>query len=487
MAVLESETIPNSKSFVKYFFFIFVFILSFFFINIRSIEIFGLGLFFAVNLLFCTFMGKELTDGSISSDGKTTEWLLRYGTLIVSLVFSFVSSIMMIMTLTTLQSKFAENNSEIVWSHPDRKRLDDAEILFITITTFIGTTALYVYNSPEDVRKFAYHIFHTVLNGAAGNWLRVVFPIVIIGLGSALYGRLEMPPLEVNKSPKREVCDPKNNSALQPFKESFIKTYWFLFAYVFLVLARPFIEANFVLFGITPSAPFGFPQGDRSLIYGQNPAISILSLLTLGISSLAGANKLISESLDEEPAKLRRSSSVETIKNVFVALFAAFIVLIGLSTVYPWLIALCVLMYILFIIIVFIDDTEERFGKTFATGLRSFLLMPILRWDILYLLAKYAFGFAGLWFAGFSIKYFGELPKGDPCLLRDAHIRQLYIAFIFFLVAFYSFNTLSASNLTTAVTGTMRYLVPPALLVLSSYLVFTTNYFVNMAPKLVVQ
>jgi hypothetical protein len=138
-------------------------------------------------------------------------------------------------------------------------------------------------------------------------------------------------------------------------------------------------------------------------------------------------------------------------------------------------------------IIVFMDNKEEWFGKTFATGLKIFLLMPILRWDILYLLAKYAFGFAGLWFTGFSIKYFGELPKGDPCLLRDSHIRQLYIAFIFFLMVFYSFNTLSASNLTTAVTGAMRYLVPPALLVLSSYLVFTTNYFVNMAPKLVVQ
>jgi hypothetical protein len=433
-------------------------------------------------------MGKELTDGSISSDGKTTEWLLRYGTLIVSLVFSFVSSIMMIMTLTTLQSKFAENNSEIVWSHPDRKRLDDAEILFITITTFIGTTALYVYNSPEDVRKFAYHIFHTVLNGAAGNWLRVVFPIVIIGLGSALYGRLEMPPLEVNKSPKREVCDPKNNSALQPFKESFIKTYWFLFAYAFLVLARPFIEANFTLFGITPSAPFGFSQGDRSLIYGHNPAISILSLLTLGISNLMGMNKSMSETLNEDPAKqIRNSSSVDFVRHMLIAFVAMFIMIIGLSTVYPGLIALCVLMYIVFMIIVFMDNKEEWFGKTFATGLKIFLLMPILRWDILYLLAKYAFGFAGLWFTGFSIKYFGELPKGDPCLLRDSHIRQLYIAFIFFLMVFYSFNTLSASNLTTAVTGTMRYLVPPALLVLSSYLVFTTNYFVNMAPKLVVQ
>jgi len=484
MAASEPDA-QNSKSFVKYFFFIFVFILSFFFINIRSIEIFGLGLFFAVNLLFCTFMGKELTDGSVSSDGKTTEWLLRYGTLIVSLVFSFVSSIMMIMTLTTLQSKFSEKGLPIEWSPTDRRKLDNAEIIFITITTFIGTTALYIYNSPEDVRKFTYNIFHTVLEGTAGNWLRVLFPIAIIGLGSALYGRLEMPPLEVNKSPKREVCDPKNNAAIQPFKDSFIKTYWFLFAYVLLVLARPFIEANFTLFGIVPSAPFGFPPGDRSLIYGQNPAISILSLLTLGLSNLMGGNKFISENLNEEPAKIRNSSGVETIKNILIAFFAGFIMLIGLCSVYPGLIALCILIY--FGSMVIILNADKWFGKTFATGLNSFLLMPILRWDILYLLAKYAFGFAGLLYAGFSIKYFGELPRGDPCLFRDAHIRQLYIAFIVFLIVFYTFNTLSASNLTSAVTGTMRYLVPPVLLGLSSYLVFITDYFMNMAPKLIVQ
>jgi hypothetical protein len=295
-----------------------------------------------------------------------------------------------------------------------------------------------------------------------------------------------MPPLEVNKSPKREVCDPKNNAAIQPFKDSFIKTYWFLFAYVLLVLARPFIEANFTLFGIAPSAPFGFPPGDRSLIFGQNPAISILSLLTFGLSNLMGGNKAMSESLNEEPAKIRNSSGVETIKNILIAFFAIFIMIIGLCSVYPGLIALCVVMYIAFVAIITLN-AYEQFSKTFSTGLNSFLLMPILRWDILYLLAKYAFGFAGLLYAGFSIKYFSELPRGDPCLFRDAHIRQLYIAFIFFLIVFYTFNTVSASNLTSAVTGTMRYLVPPALLGLSSYLVFITDYFMNMAPKLVVQ
>ena len=131
----------ESKSFIKYFFFIFVFIVAFCLINTKSIELFGLFLFFAVNIIFCLFIGKDLIDGSISTDGKDTEWTLKYGTLIISMVFSLVSSIMMVMTLVTLQGKFAENHSAIEWSPTDRLKLDDAEIIFTTVTTFIGVVA----------------------------------------------------------------------------------------------------------------------------------------------------------------------------------------------------------------------------------------------------------------------------------------------------------------------------------------------------------
>ena len=62
----------ESKSFIKYFFFIFVFIVAFCLINTKSIELFGLFLFFAVNIIFCLFIGKDLIDGSISTDGKDT-------------------------------------------------------------------------------------------------------------------------------------------------------------------------------------------------------------------------------------------------------------------------------------------------------------------------------------------------------------------------------------------------------------------------------
>lgn len=423
---------PKSRGFIKYFLFLFVFIVSFCLLNIQQVELFGLAMFLTTNILFFASVGKDLTDGSITPDGKSTEWYIKFGTLIVSITFSFVSSIMMIMTIVTLQKKFTENDAILQWSPTDRKKLDDTKIIFTAVTTFIGVTALYVYFQPEDIRKFTYYIFDKVLNGPPGNWLRVLFPIVIIGLGSALYGQLERNPFEVNKTPKRVICDPKNNKSIKTFKESFVKSFWFLFAFTVIVLSRPFLEANFDVFGIFPSKIIGFSEEDRTLIYGQNPSIRLISLLTLGISNLAGLNKKLQDRIDNE--KLDKGN-----------------------------------------------------GNSVLVEFASILMMPVLRWDVLYLLAKYAFGLTGLVYAGFSIREFDLIPKDDSCLFKNAHIHQLYIAFIVFLIIFYTFNTLTTSMLTSLVTNIMRFLVPPTVIALSSYLVFITDYFSRIAPNLVIQ
>ena len=117
----------------------------------------------------------------------------------------------------------------------------------------------------------------------------------------------------------------------------------------------------------------------------------------------------------------------------------------------------------------------------------SVLLTPIIRWDVIYSILKSSFGLLGLVFASFSIKYFSEIPGDNACLFKDAQIRQLYIAFIVFLIVYYTFNTLSASMITALVTNIMRYLVPPALLGMSSYLIFISNSFMKLAPQVIVQ
>ena len=483
----------NARMFMKYFFFVFVFIVSFCLIKIRKIETFGLGMFFISNMLFCIFIGKDLLDGSIKSEVNNTEWMMRYGTLIVAMAFSFVSSIMMIMTFVTLHKKFAENKSEIEWSPTNRKHLDDAETIFITITTFIGVTALYVYNSPEQVRKFVYTIFDTILNADAAYWLRVIFPVVVLGVGSALYGRLEMPLLEVSKKPRSIVCDPKNDPGIQQFKDSFIKTFWFLFAFIIVVVGRPFVEANFDTLGLYPSQLMGFKPGDRSIIFGQNPSISLLSLLTLGFSNLMNWNDKIEYVLKKTSNESNSDSSIGWIQSGVVSIFTTFIVLaivcseikndVGLY------ISVAVFSLLVLLILLSYGFLNSKNGtiRTYLNAINRLLLMPVLRWDLLYLGAKHAFGIVALVYASFTIRDFQAIPKTNSCLFEKAHIRQLYIAFITFLIIFYTFNTLSASHLTSLVTVIMRYLVPPSLLGLSSYLVFVTDYLMKLSPQLIVQ
>lgn len=492
---------PESKSFMKYFLFVFVFMVSFTLIKTKSIELFGLALFFTINIIFCLLIGKDLIDGAISPEGKDMEWKLRYGVIIISMVFSLVSSIMMILTLSNLHSKFRDANATLNWSPDERSKLEDAETIFITVTTFIGVTALYVYyETAEDVRKFVYSVFDSILNGTSsdglfftifgksfGDWVRVLFPVVIIGVGSALYGRLQMPPLEVNKSPKQVICDPSNDAAIQPFKDSFIKSYWFLFAFLIVVLARPFMEANFNLMGLSPSMPLGFDRYDRTLIFGQNPTISLISLLTLGLSNITGWNDSMRRKLKSFPPN-KSAGVITSIITVLVLVVLAFLLMHFNIAIYV-LIIVIVLAFILFIASFFLSKSNPLVSDngSMSMVIRQILLMPVLRWDVMYLLAKYAFGLTGLVYAGFSIRDFRNIPADNSCFFKDAHIRQLYIAFIVFLVVYYAFNTFSASTLTSIITIVMRFMVPPTLLGLSSYLIFITNYFLKMTPNLVIQ
>ena len=468
------------KKFMKYFLFMFVFIISFFLIGTKKIEIFGLSLFLVVNMLFCTLLGKELSDGSISYNDLDRERNIHFFILLISVAFSLVSSIMMAMTIYTLQGKFVEMNSEIQWSPTDRSNLDTMEILFITVTTFIGVVTFYVYNGADNVYKFTNTIFDSILNNNAANWLRVLFPIAAIGVGAALYGRLQMPSFEVNKSPKQVICDPANNSAIQTFKDSFIKTYWFIVAYLILFISRPFIEANFDILGISPSMVAGFTPKDRSLIFGQNPAISLLSLFTFGLSNLMGINEFLKVS-----DITSTSSYLKYITLAVIGLLIWFGIFLGVGKT---LNVDNILLYgSIFIVSILLIGYFVVFGLIQKTSVSKLLLTPLIRWDILYLLMKYGFGLGGLVFAIFTAINYENIPADNECLFQNAYIRQLYIAFMFFLGTFYAFNIFSASTLTILVTTIMRYLVPPSLLGMTSYLVYLTNYFVHLAPKLIVE
>jgi hypothetical protein len=379
----DDEELVNVKSFMKQFFFVFTFIVSFVLMLKPEVELFGMGLYFAVNILFCFITANDVT-GDFKTSG--TEQSLKLVVLIIALAFTFVSIIFMLMTLSTLQRKFATNKSGIKFAQNHREDFNKTKIIFITSTVLTGVVALYTYYSADDVRKLTYTILNYVLNGKEVIWMRVLFPIAILGVGAALYGQLNQDKLLASKKPER-FCYPKKDQSIKTFRDNFINSFWFLLSYVILVLSRPLIESSYMFGWLT-----GSTKGSSRIapyLYGINPGIKLFGIV--------------------------------------------------------W-----------------------------------------TRWDIFYQAAVIALSVAGLVYASFTIRDFMAIIPNSNCLLVDTHIRQLYIAFIFFVITLFTLNTFSAFQITTVLTGIMRYFAPPTLLALTSYLVFITNQFSKLAPQVLV-
>jgi hypothetical protein len=253
-------------------------------------------------------------------------------------------------------------------------------------------------------------------------WMRVLFPIAILGVGAALYGQLTLDKILVNKKPEK-FCYPKSDENLRSFRENFINAFWILVSYVILVLLRPLIESSYGFGWIvgTPSSKraSGSKYGDRENKFNDN--------INKGASPyLFGVNP-------------------------------------GIKTPYPSLL-----------------NWVFGYGSLWVTAIWS-------RWDVFYQLAVYGLSIAGLVFASLSLRDFMGIHSSNHCLMREAFIRQLYIAFIFFVVVLYSINTFSPFQITTVLTGIMRYFVPPTALALTSYLVYITNKFSKLSPQLLVE
>lgn len=419
-----AEELINVRTFMKHFFFLFVFIVSFVLMLKPEIELFGMSMFFAINFLFCLFTANDMTSGSLvlPKGPEGTEQSIKLGILLTTLAFSFVSTIFMVMTLSTLQRKFATNNSGIKLSPRNREDLDKTKIIFIAATVMIGVLALYVYYSADQVHKLVYFIFNTILNGREIIWMRVLFPIAILGVGAALYGQLTRDKILVNKKPE-QFCYPGSDENLSSFRENFINAFWILVSYVILVLLRPLIESSYGFGWLTGSSgsrrAAGNKYGDKENKFDDN--------INKGASPyLFGINPGI---------KIPGPSFVN------------------------WL---------------------------YGSGMKLTGIV-LSRWDVFYQLAVYGLSIAGLVFASLSLRDFMGIHSSNHCLMREAFIRQLYIAFIFFVVVLYSINTFSTFQITTVLTGVMRYFVPPTALALTSYLVYITNEFSKLSPQLLVE
>lgn len=225
----------QTKSFMQNFFFVLVYIISFVLILKPEMEMFGLGIFFVINVLY-----GIMTAGNLLSGFETKQSIYTI-ILMVILVFSFVASILLTMTLFHLQNKFVSQKFEMKFSPNAREKLTNTEIIFITMIVCSWVLNFYANFEADNVFNIVYKTFNALFNSTETDWLRVSFPIVVLGLGCAVYGLLN--------SDKGILVDKNSDTRCFPgkdfgvFKDHFIKAFWLLFAYVMMIFLRPFIES----------------------------------------------------------------------------------------------------------------------------------------------------------------------------------------------------------------------------------------------------
>lgn len=400
---------PESKSipYLKNVFFIFVFIISFSLIKKGNTKFFGLWLFFAINLLYCVFTSSDVLT-HFQNASSEQQW--KAGILLMVMVFSFVSTILLAMTLYKLRLTFAQKGRPMKLGEVDSANLEQAETLFITLTVFMWVLALYTFKSSDVIQKTMFTIGDAILNGSEMKWVRIIFPVLVIGLGSALHGQLNES--RIRADTERDIwCNPDsegmtNGVNMSMFKANFIKTYWLLFGFVVMRLLRPVFESN--------SFPFFQRNG---LFY--------------------------------EAFKLMVGDGWKDMFNFKEPFFAT-------------------------------NRTTPGFDW------KGYFWWFGLRWYTLYVWGMWALGIAALVYASYSIRDFDQL-RGDVCMMPSTQIRQLFIAFIFFLICLYTVNVMTAYQFTAVLTRIMKHLVPPTALGLSAYLVYLTNSMSHLAVHQIIE
>lgn len=108
-------------------------------------------------------------------------------------------------------------------------------------------------------------------------------------------------------------------------------------------------------------------------------------------------------------------------------------------------------------------------------------IYTLLRWDAFLDLAKWGLSLSALVFASLSIDSYMKLPPNHECFKHD--LANFYVPFISGAIILFALVIVSPYQLSRIFEIVMRYLIPPTVLVLASYLIFLTNDLAQESAK----
>jgi hypothetical protein len=203
----------------------------------------------------------------------STERYVKAFTMIVVCAFNIAASVMLVLTLLKLKQVFAGKRREIQLGTEDRKDMDTTEIIFICVVTFMAVTSVAIYLDGNQLFNSIYSLLTTIYDNGFSLFLRLVLPILALGVGSALYNKIMLAPngvCDLEISSKGEVAETEFNK----FRTNFLNTYWLLFG-VFMLFITKYLADSWII-------PLLY---SRNWIDSMNPGFNI--------PSLAGINHLV--------------------------------------------------------------------------------------------------------------------------------------------------------------------------------------------------
>jgi hypothetical protein len=116
------------------------------------LEMFGIGLFFAVNILFSFTLGMDFMK-YLSKNMNILSKIDRISivAVLICFVLNIVSSVFLMITMNGLQSKFNIRGIPLALSKTSRFRLTQIEQIFISLTIFLAVVSMIIYFDAKTI------------------------------------------------------------------------------------------------------------------------------------------------------------------------------------------------------------------------------------------------------------------------------------------------------------------------------------------------
>lgn len=361
---------------MKYIFLLTLFIICFTLMYTKSLEYFGLVLFFVVNVMYSALLGMDLSafvsQVLRSSEITTEKWALLIAVIvIVVLILNFTSSVLTMMTLGNLYYKFGQKGEPILLSPEYRIELNHVKGLFVSIIVLITILTLRMYFSPSEMAFNMLNWVETTIPDAVSTWGHLLLCMVAFGLAMNLTDNMdkaknEKVEYEYDGNGKRLNAKPPKYEKLPNAFVDHFRTLIFVLMGIVLLYLVPSIG---LLFGSGGSlTPF-----KTAAEWYMNPKAQIsafyLFMFIAAVSTLAISGKLHQLYIDNHTNKDQRTYSDIAITAIVVTtLMILGMIVSAISRFFgnnpsaptPWLNSFILLASMVFLfVLIGINDTKK--------------------------------------------------------------------------------------------------------------------------------